>query len=239
MTATATPVATSPAFSFSHNIGYYTDDAQMRFSDFEKEIEDKSLWLGSRSTDYLVIFESESVKNQPYFKKSKLARMKKSCLEELHGDFACSGDIINECRHLDNPTKQDYIDDLLSVSNEAFYKYHFENQSWRDLDSDFTIRGYSQGDAVQVKLVGKVDAYLTSDYLTNIFFDVPLSGNVTIEQDGEAIAEFYLSELANFDEYAQFDEDDLLAKISEYTSDKPYHDALIAYLAKEELNEVY
>lgn len=238
MTTTA-PVATSPAFSFSHNIGYYTDDAQMRFSDFEKEIEGRSLWLGSRSTDYLVIFESESVKNQPYFKKSKLARMKKSCLEELHGDFACSGDIINECRHMDNPTKQDYIDDLLSVSNEAFYKYHFENQSWRDLDSDFTIRGYSQGDAVQVKLVGKVDAYLTSDYLTNIFFDVPLSGNVTIEQDGEAIAEFYLSELANFDEYTQFDEDDLLAKISEYTSDKSYHDALIAYLAEEELNEVY
>ncbi len=236
MTTTA-PVATLP--TFSHNIGYYTDDAQMRFSDFEKEIEDKSLWLGSRSTDYLVIFESESVKNQPYFKKSKLARMKKSCLEELHGDFACSGDIINECRHLDNPTKQDYIDDLLSVSNEAFYKHHFENQSWRDLDSDFTIRGYSQGDAVQVKLVGKVDAYLTSDYLTNIFFDVPLSGNVTIEQDGEVIEEFYLTELANFDEYAQFDKDDLLAKISEYASDKPYHDALIAYLAEEELNEVY
>lgn len=239
MTATATPVATSPAFSFSHNIGYYTDDAQMRFSDFEKEIEGRSLWLGSRSTDYLVIFESESVKNQPYFKKSKLARMKKSCLDELHGDFACSGDIINECRYMDNPTKQDYIDDLLSVSNEAFYKHHFENQSWRDLDSDFTIHGYSQGDAVQVKLVGKVDAYLTSDCLTNIFFDIPLTGSITIEQDGEAIEEFYLSELANFDEYAQFDEDDLLAKISEYTSDKPYHDALIAYLAKEELNEVY
>lgn len=238
MTTTATPVATSPAFSFSHNIGYYTDDAQMRFSDFEKEIEDKSLWLGSRSTDYLVIFESESVKNQPYFKKSKLARMKKSCLEELHSDFACSGDIINECRHMDNPTKQDYIDDLLSVSNEAFYKHHFENQSWRDLDSDFTIHGYSQGDAVQVKLVGKVDAYLTSDYLTNIFFDVPLTGSITIEQDNEGIEEFYLSELANFDEYAQFDKDDLLAKISEYISDKHYHDALTAYLDQEELDTI-
>lgn len=238
MTTTATPVATSPAFSFSHNIGYDTGLAQLYFDDLQQELKDRSLWLGSHSTDYLVIFESESVKNQPYFKKSKLARMRKSCLEELHGDFACSGDIINECRHMDNPTKQDYIDDLLSLSNEAFYKNHFENQNWRDLDSDFIIRGYSQGDAVQVKLVGKVDAYLTSDYLTNIFFDVPLTGSITIEQDDEVIAEFYLTELANFDEYAQFDKDDLLAKISEYISDKHYHDALTAYLDQEELDTI-
>ena len=219
-------------FTFNHRITYDCDLANLYFSDFQEgHMNDNiNLFFGSRETDYLVIFENEKVLNKSYYKKSKLARMSK---DELYG-LNYFHDLIWRTKNL---LKSELIDNLLSVSNEEYYKNHYEKEYYQDLDSDFIIKGYNQGDCCKVKIVGNVEKWINKEYLTNIFYDTPISGTIEVFKDGVLIDEFSLYDINNFDEYAYYDKNKLIDMIADYCSNKDYKDLLVTYL-NDNLNDI-
>lgn len=212
-------------YDFKVNICYDTDLANLYFNDFkEGHMNDNiNLFFGSCQTDYLVIFENEKVLNESYYKKSKLARMSK---DELYG-LNYFHDLIWRTAEL---LKSELIDNLLSVNNEEFYKNHYEKEYYQDLDFDFETSGYNQGDYCKVKIVGNVEKWINKEYLTNIFYDTPMSGTIEVFKNGSLIDEFNLYDINNFNEYDSYDKEKLIAMISEYCKNKDYKDLLITYL---------
>ena len=219
-------------FTFNHRISYDCDLANLYFSDFQKgHMNDNiNLFFGDRQTDYLVIFENEEVLNESYYKKSKLSRMTK---DELYG-LNYYHDLIWRNKEL---LKSELIDNLLSVNNEEFYKNHYEKEYYQYLDFDFAISGYSQGDYCKVKIVGDVEKWINKDYLTNIFYDTPISGIIEVFKNGSLIDDVQLYDLANFNEYDNYDKDKLIAMIADYCSNKDYKDLLVTYL-NDNLNDI-
>ena len=213
-------------FTFKHHITYDCDLANLYFNDFkEGHMNDNiNLFFGSRETDYLVIFENEKVLNESYYKKSKLARMNKTDLTNLADEMLGYG--------FDDSTKQTLIDGLMSITNEDYYTSHYENECYKSLDYDFAISGYSQGDYRKVKIIGNVEKWIDKDYLTNIFYNTPISGNIEVFKNGSLIDDFHLYDLENFNEYDYYDKDKLIAMLTDYCSNKDYKDLLIAHLDK-------
>ena len=214
-------------YDFKVNISYDTDLANMYFNDFKEGHMNNNvnLFFGSRQADYLVIFENEKVLNESYYKKSKLARMSK---EELDG-LNYYHDLVRQTKTL---LKSELIENLLSVNNEEYYKNHYEKEYHQDLDYDFAISGYSQGEYCKVKIVGNVEKWINKEYLTSLFYYVPISGNIEVFKNGSLIDDFHLNELTNFDEYDSYDKDKLIAMIVDYCSNKDYKDLLVAHLDK-------
>ena len=214
-------------FTFNHHIAYDCDLANLHFNVFkEGHMNDNiNLFFGSRQTDYLVIIENEEMANESHYKKSKLARMNK---EELYG-LNYYHDLIWRNREY---LKSELIDNLLSVNNEEYYRNSFEKEHYQDLDFDFAIEGYSQGDCCKVKIVGNVEKWINKEYLTNIFYNTPITGNIEVFKNGSLIDEFNLYDLDNFNEYDYYDKDKLIAMISDYCSNEDYKDLLVAYLDK-------
>ena len=213
-------------YTFKHRIAYDCDLANLHFNEFKdgRMNDNINLFLGSREIDYLVIFENEKVANTSYYKKSKLSRMNKDDLVNLADEMLGYG--------FDDSTKQTLIDGLTSIINKDYYTSHYENECYNSLEFDFAIRGYSQGDYCKVKIVGNVEKWIDKDYLTNLFYNTPLKGNIEVFKNGSLIDDFYLYDLANFDEYDSYDKDKLIAMISDYCSNEDYKDLLIAYLDK-------
>ena len=214
-------------YDFKVNVSYDTDLSRLYFDNFKDGYTGDSinLFFGSRQTDYLVIFENEKVLNESYYKRYKLARMNKEELYGLNyyhdllwGDESCS--------------KEELIENLLSVDNETYYRDSYENEDYYYLEHDFIVEGHSQGDCCKVKIVGNVDKWINKEYLTNIFYDTPISGNIEVFKNGSLIDDFHLQALENFNAYDYYDKDKLIAMIADYCSNKDYKDLLIAYLDK-------
>ena len=218
-------------FDFNVSVSYDCDLAEIYFNDFKNgNMNDNvNLFFGSRKTDYLVIFENETVANQSYYKKSQLARMKKVELYELLENN--NHPMVYAC-NIEDLKKSDMIDCLLEIDNQEYYAKHFENESYQDLEYDFSISGYSQGDYIKVKLVGNVEKWINKNYLTNLFFDTPISGYIEVFEDDnlDLVDEFQLYDLANFNEYDYYDKAKLIGMISDYCKNKNYHAELIEYL---------
>ena len=213
-------------YDFKVNIRYDTDLANLYFNVFkEGHMSDNvNLFFGSRQTDYLVIIENDVVAHESYYKKSKLNRMNKTDLTNLADEMLRYG--------FDDSSKQALIGGLMSITNEDYYTNHYENESYNSLDYDFAISGYSQGEYCKVKIVGNVEKWINKEYLTNLFYDVPMSGNIEVFKNGSLIDEFHLCELADFNEYDSYDKDKLIAMISDYCSSEDYKDLLVAHLDK-------
>ena len=218
-------------YDFKVNICHDTDLAYLYFSDFKDgHMNDNvNLFFGKRENDYLVIFENEKVLNESYYKKYKLNRMNK---DELYGENYFHDLVWRNKTFL----KSELIENLLSVNNEEFYKNHYEKEYYQDLDFDFAIRGHNQGDYFKVKIVGNVEKWINKEYLTNLFYDVPVSGNIEVFKNGSLIDEFHLNDLANFNEYDSYDKDKLIGMVTDYCSNEDYKDLLVAYL-DENLND--
>ena len=216
-------------YDFKVNVSYDTDLANLYFNDFkEGHMNDNvNLFFGSHQTNYLVIIENEKVAKSSYYKKSKLDRMNKACLNELLEKN--NHDIIYTC-NAEDMTKSDMIDCLLEIDNQEYYSKHYDNEYYQDLDYDFSISGYSQGDYCKVKLIGNVEKWINKEYLTNVFYDTPISGVIEVMKNGSLIDEFNLYDLANFNEYDYYNKDKLIAMISDYCSNKDYKDLLVTYL---------
>ena len=213
-------------YDFKVNVRYDTDLANLYFNNFkEGYVNDNiNLFFGKRETDYLVIIENETVANQSYYKKSQLARMNKIYLTNLADEMLGYS--------FDDSTKQTLIDGLMSITNKDYYTNHYENECYQDLDYDFAIRGYNQGDYCKVKIVGNVEKWINEEYLAHLFYDTPISGNIEVFKNGSLIDDFNLYDLANFNEYDSYDKGGLIAMISDYCSNKDYKDLLAAHLDK-------
>ena len=216
-------------YDFKVNVSYDADLANLYFSDFKDGHMNDNIILsfGSRQTDYLVIIENETVAKSSYYKKSQLARMNKACLYELLEKN--NHNIIYTC-NIEDMTKSDMIDCLLEVDNQEYYTKHYDNECYQDFDYDFAISGYSQGDFVKVKIIGDVEEWINKEYLTNVFYDTPVSGNIEVFKNGVLIDEFQLYDLKGFDEYACYDKEKLITMISDYCMNKDYKDLLHTYL---------
>ena len=165
-------------YDFEVNISYDTDLANLYFNVFKEGYmsDNVNLFFSKRETDYLVIFENEKVLNESHYKKSQLARMTKIDLTNLADEMLGYG--------FDDSSKQTLIDGLMSITNKDFYTNHYENECYNSLDYDFAIRGYSQGDYFKVKLVGNVEKWIDKEYLTHLFYDTPISGNIEVFKNG-------------------------------------------------------
>ena len=230
--ATALDANNISSYDFKVSVCYDTDLANIYFKEFkEGNIGDNvNLFFGSRQTDYLVIFENEKVLNESYYKKSQLARMNKDGLYGLnyyHGLVWRRNAVL---------LKDELIDNLLSVNNEEYYKNHYEKESYDNLDYDFATRGYNQGDYCKVKIVGNVEKWINEEYLTHLFYDTPMSGNIEVFKNGSLVDDFRLYDLQNFDEYSSYDKDKLIAMIEDYCYNKDYKDLLVVHL-DENLND--
>ena len=213
-------------YDFKVNISYDADLANIYFSDFKEGHMNNNvnLFFGSRQTDYLVIFENETVAKSSYYKKSQLARMNKTDLTNL------ADEMLGYC--FDDSSKQALINGLISITNKDYYTSHYEKESYANLDYDFAIRGYSQGDYCKVKIVGNVEKWINKEYLTHLFYDTPISGIIEVFKNGSLIDDFQLYDLTSFDEYDSYDKDKLVGIIADYCSNKDYKDLLVAYLDK-------
>ena len=210
-------------YDFKVNVSYDTDLANLYYNDFkEGHMNDNiNLFFGSRSTDYLVIFENETVAKSSYYKKSQLAKMNKDALVKLADETL---------GYYFDDTKQTIINDLLTISNKDYYTNHYDNECYNNLDYDFTISGYSQGDYCKVKIVGNVEKWIDKDYLTNIFYDTPMGGSIEVYCNGKFLHDFSLYDLANFDEYASYSKSDIINMIAEFCKNDEYCNLLVEYL---------
>ena len=213
-------------YDFKVNVSYDTYLANLYFSDFKEGYMNYNinLFFGNRQTDYLVIFENETIANTSYYKKSQLARMTKTDLTNLADEMLGYG--------FDDSNKQTLIDGLMSITNKDYYTSHYDNECYNNLDYDFTISGYSQGDYCKVKIVGDVEKWINKDYLTHLFYDTPISGIIEVFKNGSLIDDFQLYDLSNFNEYDSYDKDKLIAMIADYCNNKDYKDLLLVYLDK-------
>lgn len=211
-------------YDFKVNICYDVDLANLYYNDFkEGHMNDNvNLFFGNRSTDYLVIFENEKVANTSHYKKSQLARMNKDVLINLADEMLGYG--------FDDSTKQTLIGGLMSITNTDYYTNHYENENYQNLDYDFAIRGYSQGDYCKIKIVGNVEKWIDREYLTNIFYDTPLTGNIEVFKNGKFLHDFSLHDLANFDEYASYSKSDIINMMADFCKNDEYCNLLAEYL---------
>ena len=212
-------------YDFKVNISYDADLANLYYNDFkEGHMNDNvNLFFGSRQTDYLVIFENEKVANTSYYKKSQLVRMNKIDLTNLADEMFGYG--------FDDSSKQTLIDGLMSITNKGYYTNHYDNECYNNLDYDFAISGYSQGDYCKVKIVGNVEKWINKEYLTNVFYDTPLRGMIEVFKNGEFLHDFSLYDLAHFDEYASYSKGDIINMIAEFCKNDEYCNLLLEHLS--------
>lgn len=208
--------------TFDHNISYDNDLSSTYFDEF---INNASGCNEVQLFDsYLVIYGDSASKDDIYYKRYQLEKMRKDDLIELCETMQL---YLN-----DDMLKSDYIDELMTIDNEQYYKVHYVESYYNDLDYDFSFNGYSQGHYYKVKTVGKIQLWLTSDYLTNIFYDAPITGLINVYVNGDEVNEIFLYEFIQ-DEYSYWDKDKFILQVAEYVKDLPYRDLLLEYLEDE------
>ena len=184
-----------PSYAFEGTLRHDNHLSYIYFKDFEANESGNSanvMLSGRNGVDYVVLFEDEAQKDELYYKKSRLQKMRKGELEELWAYHN------NGYPHL-TTTKDELIEDLLTVTLEQYYSHHHDETSWHDLEADFIMRGYSQGDAIAVKDLTKHKIW-DEESLRNVFYDSPLAGIVTIYENESEIETVYLDEFIE-DEY--------------------------------------
>lgn len=188
-------------YTFEHYARYDLDLSRCWFNDFQAEIKDRSIVIhGNRGAEALYIFENRDVMLETHFKEWKLKKMLKSELFDLCEKL----DLISWDR---GETKQDLIDLLMGLDNEDYYKAYHNGTNWRDLEYDYSVTGYCQGDEFLVTLIGNKDSdnlkWITSDHLKNIYYDTPISIRIAVYLNGEEYDYLDISE--EIDVYGMYD----------------------------------
>ena len=223
-------------YTFKHYANYSNDLSSIYYEDFMTEWKKKII----KKDHYMVLFASEEIKNAPHYKKSHLVKMTKQALYDLCEYY----EILNysySCYYCEDNTKADLINEIMRfVDNEKHY-------TCNDSDYDFTVVGYSQGDAINIKLVGSEkdfikDSYLpTVEYLTNIFYDSPINGFIKVLCNGEHVenldfnSNIAFHEIDDFNEYDYWDKAEFIEKVKKtgWINKLEFFDLLIEYLENE------
>lgn len=228
-------------YTFDVTANYSNDLSSIYYDDFLSEWNHKMLRFGD---SYIVLFASEDIKNAPYYKISHLKKLSKQALYDLCEHYNILNYHHSDCNYDDN-TKQNLIDEIMQyVDNEKHYEHHYNESRYNDLDYDFRVVGYCQGDVIKVKLVGSEKEFLkhsyipTSEDLTHIFYDSPIQGYITVLCNGNELANldcnsqinFY--EVSDFNEYDYWDKQDFINKVknTDWIVKLEYFDLLIEYL---------
>lgn len=230
-------------YTFDINANYSNDLSSIYYDDFMAEWKDKII----KNDHYIVLFASEDIKNAPYYKVSHLKKMSKKALYDLCEQYDILNYYHSSCDYEDNK-KDDLINEIMRyIDNEKHYEHHYNESSYHDLDYDFRVVGYCQGDAVKVKLVGSEKEFLkysylpSSDYLTNIFYDSPIQGCITVLCNGEELTNLDINsninfyDVTGFNEYDSWDKNDFIEKVkkTEWIVKLEYFELLIEYLENE------
>lgn len=220
-------------FLFDHSFFRDNDIATMYLQDFESGASDEGYLLNIDS-EYKVLFANESLLSEPYYKRSYLAKMKKSELFDLCEHYEIlnyfHSDSTFECN-----TKEKLIDELMHyVDNEKHYRTHFNESTWRNLDYDLQVNGYCQGDVIKFKFVesrtAKLEYKPNYDYLQNLYFNSPIYCRITVNDlDGNELLEINVDEFVS-DSY-DFDKSDVIEIIKNNYSSEIYYESLLEYIA--------
>lgn len=139
------------------------------------------LFGDGRQYNYLVITNED--KENPFYSEEEIQKMS---LEEMT-------EIINDVNqsYYSYSDKKSAADDIRNISIEEQFKAEYQNTLWHDLKHDFIAFGYCPfgyclGDVIKVYHYKVADEHkLNSDAVGNIFFDQPLTINIT--KDGELL----------------------------------------------------
>lgn len=202
------------------DIRYDIQLSQIYFDDFKNSNNDEMpVKFYRKHSDYCVIGDI----TKPYYKKSELSNMKKCDLINLICQYDDSNFYMNDAK------KHELIEDLLSmVTWDRFIDNQLEQKLWHDLDYTHEIVGYSQGDKVKVLIIDSEYNYITKEYLTNIFYDCPISGIITIDDD-----EYYIDEY--LDDIYSWDNEEFLTKFAVVYKDHEQKEYISEFL-EENLN---
>lgn len=219
--------------TFEHNIRYDNDISIIHYNDFIKGRTGVTVQsFGNRQTDYIVIYGDDVSVDDNYYDADYLESLSNDDLAELLDNISNY--------YYDADDRDDMIDQLSSLSISYYYENHFDNVNWYNLDSDFNITGYSQGDNIKVKLLGNAGDYYNEDSLTRLFYDCPISGVVNVYSNGELIDELFADEY--LEDYYNWDKVQFINNVSSATLDKGYHVLLNQWLLdnlKSELEYCY
>ena len=207
--------------TFEHNISYDNSLSSIYYNDFIKGYTGVNVQtFGNRQTDYLVIYGNDISADDNYYDTDYLESLSNDELIELLDNISNY--------YYDADDRDDMIDQLSNLSISYYYENHFDNVNWYNLDSDFNIIGYSQGDNIKVKLLGNVSDYYDEDSLTHLFYDSPISGIVNVYSNGELIEELFADEM--LENYYHWDKVQFINNVSNATLDKGYHALLNQWL---------
>ena len=194
-------IQTVSRFSLNHNLRYSNDLAHIYHAEFKQK--ESTLMLGDRGVDYVVVGNLD----ENAFKISHLRKKSKAEVVELADSLEL---------YTFNSTKEQVIAELMDISKREYYTNIFNNKCWRDLPCDFVATGHRQGDAVKVLVVDQGYEHITVEYVSNIFFDSPITGTIELYYDDKLMTEVYADEF--IDEYSFYDKDKLIESIkSNYT----------------------
>ncbi|QGH73795.1 hypothetical protein [Vibrio phage vB_VhaM_VH-8] len=203
--------------TFEHNISYDTGLSQMYYDEFINNADGCHDVQGFEN--YLVIYGSDVSRNDRHFDEHELSLLSDNELNDLSYSLGLSYDIDD---------KQDLIDELLSLDHESYYIKYYNETYYRDLNYAFSFSGYSQGDSYRVQTVGNVETWLTDDYLTHLFYGVPINGSVYVYINGELTDELFVGEM--IDDSYNWDKTQFINNVSNATLDRPYHVLLNQWL---------
>ena len=207
--------------TFEHNIRYDNDLSSIYYDDFIKGHTGVTVQsFGNRQTDYLVIYGDNVKMTDDYFDINYLESLSNDELIELLDSL--------QFYNYDEEDREDLIYQLQQFDNEDYYSRHFDSVNWYDLDSDFNITGYSQGDNIKVKMLGNASEYYDEDNLTHLFYDSPISGVVSVYSNGELINELFADEL--LEDYYKWDKVQFINNVSNATLNEGYHALLNQWL---------
>lgn len=166
--------------------GYDYDLANIEYDNFLENLPGYKFY---KDHDVLVIGDLTN----KHFKKWKLQKMKKADLLELYLQ-------INDC-YGDDYTKKELINELMNTTHEEYYNIYCRETYFHNIECDFIITGYSQGDYKKVVIIdGTKDVgYINKELLKNIFYDTPFTVSVKVDDENIYIDE-YLDDLYNVNE---------------------------------------
>lgn len=207
--------------TFEHNISYDKGLSSIYYNDFINGYnKDTVQTFGDRQTDYIVIYGDNVKMTDNYFDINYLESLSNDELIELLDGL--------QFYNYDEEDREDLIYQLQQFDNEDYYSRHFESVNWHNLEYDFNIVGYSQGDNIKVKMLGNASEYYDEDSLTNLFYDSPISGSVNVYSNGELINELFADEF--LENYYNWDKVQFINNVSNATLDKGYHALLNQWL---------
>lgn len=221
-------------FLFDHNFGRDQDLARSYLEDFESGASEEGylLSIGGAGT-YKLLAANEALLSAPHYKRSQLTKMKKSDLYGLCDQFDILNYYYSDSNYEDN-TKGNLIDELMKyVTNEVYYRNHFEQSKFYDLDHDLKVNGYCQGEVILFKFIeskkDKLDYKPTYDYLQNLYFNSPIYCHITVyDLNGDEVEEIFIDDYVG--DIYDFDKSDVLNILEKHYSEKPYYKSLSEYV---------